>query len=353
MRRLVILLLFINLKICAQYDVVLHSNNQEIYSSSISKVEDIKTSGNLTVYLNDKTNVSFPISIIDSLTFEARMPKVNTDFWKPMYIQTFPVDVEKGELWNSDANGHFPAGNPYSYLHEGYTLPLLKGNAIGEYKPNMNGLGWYYPNETLSIKNGSLFMEVLPKDVSDVNGKVKSGHINLDFGVWDDDIAHGDKAINSCLTQIRLRVTQGSSGAGFVHLLWPNDGVWPASGEADWPEADGNMSDGNAWWCKGYHHYADGVEPYDQDQIGNRNKTFLNTWHIAEIEWVGDEYIEYRLDGNVVFRTTDRVIPRNTDILVALQSGINGDVAPTGKTVIEVSDWNVYYAPSKSKSEVN
>lgn len=336
------ILIFFFVKISAQYDVVMYSGGQEIYSSSISKVDSIKSvSGQSEFYLNNGTNNSFTTSIIDSLTFEPRMPKVDTNFWKPLYIQTFPVDVAKGDLWASDVNGHFPSGNPYSYLYAGYTLPLLKGNPIGQYQPNLDGVGWYYPNETLSIKNGSLFMEVLPDDGS---GMVKSGHINVDFGVWDDLIAHGDKAINSCLTQIRLRIVQGGTGAGVVHLLWPNDGVWPASGEADWPETDGN----DGWICKGFNHNADSEEPYDQEEIGDKNKTFLNTWHIAEIEWVGNEYIEYRLDGNVIYRTTDRVIPRNTDVLVALQSGINGDYVPTEKAVIEVSDWNVYYAPSKS-----
>lgn len=78
---LVVLSLFLFTKISAQYEIVVHSQGNEIYEHATSKIDSIKwINGQSDFFTNDNANVSFPVSMIDSLTFRPIEPSILNSF---------------------------------------------------------------------------------------------------------------------------------------------------------------------------------------------------------------------------------------------------------------------------------
>lgn len=118
---------------------------------------------------------------------------------------------------------------------------------------------------------------------------------------------------------------------GGVWLTWPNDYVWPAHGEIDYPEAgfSGYNMFANA-------HYADpngGVDNYDTHVTGQN-------WHTYTFDWSPGKETFY-LDGAVIGTSTHEV--PNLPMYFAYQCGYNnGSLDGTEQGHVQI-DWVTVY----------
>jgi hypothetical protein len=130
--------------------------------------------------------------------------------------------------------------------------------------------------------------------------------------------------------QVRFKVDPGMTGWKSAWLLWPDDDVWPAHGEIDWPEGDltGTM--------EGFMHYAD---PNGGQDWAPSNVAFASGWHTATTEWLPGS-VKYYLDSTLVgsFSTKVSGYPMHW----VLQSESASGSRPTGSGHIKI-DWAVIY----------
>ncbi len=120
-------------------------------------------------------------------------------------------------------------------------------------------------------------------------------------------------------------------GYGGVWLLWPDDNIWPAHGEIDYPEGgfEGSMH--------AYAHYAS--PNYGQDAFNTG--TSFNDWHVVTTEWSPGK-VTFLLDGKTVGTSTTLVPSSKMHYL--FQCGSPGGLPPaTAAGHIQV-DWIVMYA---------
>lgn len=132
--------------------------------------------------------------------------------------------------------------------------------------------------------------------------------------------------------QVRFKVDPGMTGWKSAWLVWPDDDVWPAHGEIDWPEGDltGSM--------EGFMHYAD--PNGGQDQTGSTGVAFASGWHTATTEWLPGS-VKYYLDGTLVGSFTTKV--SSYPMHWVLQSESASSSRPAGSGHIQI-DWAVVYA---------
>lgn len=136
----------------------------------------------------------------------------------------------------------------------------------------------------------------------------------------------------------RLRTTNPSGiGWKIANLLWPDDDVWPAHGEIDWPE--GNLPGA----VGGFMHYAQpaGIEPH-QD-FRSSTASLIDT-HNYMIEWLPGR-VGFFVDGVLVGSYCTTLIP-STPMHWVIQCETSLDrVNPTGDAVlyfewVTVDRWN-------------
>jgi fibronectin type III domain protein/glycosyl hydrolase family 16 len=130
--------------------------------------------------------------------------------------------------------------------------------------------------------------------------------------------------------QVRFKVDPGMTGWNSAWLLWPDDDVWPAHGEIDWPEGSltGTM--------EAFMHYAN---PGGGQDPASSNVAFATGWHTATTEWLPGSVTCY-LDG-VAFRTFTREVP-TLPMHWVLQSESGSKDRPTGSGHIKI-DWLTIY----------
>jgi hypothetical protein len=131
--------------------------------------------------------------------------------------------------------------------------------------------------------------------------------------------------------QVRFKVDPGMTDWKSAWLLWPDDDVWPAHGEIDWPEGDltGTM--------EGFMHYAN---PNGGQDWAPSNVAFASGWHTATTEWLPGS-VKYYLDGNLVGSFTHEV--SSYPMHWVLQSESASGSRPTGSGHIKI-DWVAVYA---------
>ena len=131
--------------------------------------------------------------------------------------------------------------------------------------------------------------------------------------------------------QVRFKVDAGMTDWKSAWLLWPDDDVWPAHGEIDWPEGDltGSM--------EGFMHYAD---PHGGQDYAASGVAFASAWHTATTEWLPGS-VKYYLDGTLVGSFTKKV--SGYPMHWVLQSESGSGSRPAGSGHIKI-DWAVIYA---------
>jgi hypothetical protein len=130
--------------------------------------------------------------------------------------------------------------------------------------------------------------------------------------------------------QVRFKVDPGMTDWKSAWLLWPDDDVWPAHGEIDWPEGSltGSM--------EGFMHYAD---PDGGQDWAPSNVAFASGWHTATTEWLPGS-VKYYLDGALIGSFTTKI--PNTPMHWVLQSESGSSSRPTGAGHIKI-DWLTIY----------
>lgn len=130
--------------------------------------------------------------------------------------------------------------------------------------------------------------------------------------------------------QVRFKVDPGMTGWKSAWLLWPDDDVWPAHGEIDWPEGSltGTM--------EGFMHYAD---PNGGQDWAPSNVAFASGWHTATTEWLPGS-VKYYLDGTLVGTFTTKI--PNLPMHWVLQSESGSSSTPSGSGHIKI-DWLTIY----------
>ncbi len=236
--------------------------------------------------------------------------------WRQIFTDNFPTDV---------ALGSFPAAvsSKWWAYPEGYP---------GGWKDSP-GKGWYSPQRTVSISNGTLKINLHTERVSASNGTLVHWVAALvpQIGTPKNGQLYGRYAV-------RFRVTRADAGYKMAWLTWPDSETWPRDGELDFPEGDlrGTIS--------GYMHRQGGTSAGDQDAF-ETGIPFGTGWHTVVTEWTPGA-VRYILDGQVIGTSTNRI--PNTPMHYVIQNETSFSGEPTNAAVggIEI-DWVALwkYAP--------
>jgi beta-glucanase (GH16 family) len=135
---------------------------------------------------------------------------------------------------------------------------------------------------------------------------------------------------------IRFRATNNMPCYKTAWLLWPDDGVWPAHGEIDFPEANVDGADS----ISAFVHYADSGGGEAQDVFNTSAR--YDVWHTATTEWVPGAVRVY-LDGSLI--GTSNKSPSTAMHWVLQTETDTGGCVPAPSTAGHVQiDWVVAYA---------
>jgi hypothetical protein len=236
------------------------------------------------------------------------------------------------------------------------TIPAVGGSPSGQAMPVGNLTGWrqvFTEDFTDDVALGSWPGSYSPKfdqydydwDAPDTNGGgiwKTSKDVSVSGGMADYWLhSEGTKAYSAAILprtatqtygryQVRFKVDPGMSGWNSAWLLWPDDDVWPAHGEIDWPEGSltGTM--------EGFMHYAD---PDGGQDWAPSNVAFASGWHTATTEWLPGS-VKYYLDGALIGNFTTKI--PNTPMHWVLQSESGSSSRPTGAGHIKI-DWLTVY----------
>ncbi|MBI1376845.1 MAG: family 16 glycosylhydrolase [Frankiales bacterium] len=185
-----------------------------------------------------------------------------------------------------------PRGNLAGFKQvfaDDFTTPAKRGSFLSVYRTKWSayGPGWrdtsghgvYDGNRTLSVANGNLDIYL-----HTVNGT----HYVA---------APTPKLPRMTYGRFSIRFQSDSiPGYKAAWMLWPNDDIWPAHGEIDFPEGDLNST------FSAFSHYATssgGQAPFTLSAN-------FRSWHTATIDW---------LPGKVVFYLDGRVVGTNTHLV--------------------------------------
>ena len=116
-------------------------------------------------------------------------------------------------------------------------------------------------------------------------------------------------------------------------LLWPDDNVWPAHGEIDFPEGDLNSN------FSAFAHFASGGGGQDAFTLSSR----FSSWHTATINWTPSKLV-FILDGKVVGTSTKMVPSKPMHWVLQTETALTS-AAPSNAVSGHVRiDWVTAYA---------
>jgi hypothetical protein len=225
------------------------------------------------------------------------MPTGNLPGWRQVFTEDFTSNVALGSWPGAYAS----KWGDYTYPGSHDTNGGAEWNTVKDVSAS-GGTADYY----LHSENGKAFAAaILPRTAAQTYGRY----------------------------EVRFKVDPGMTGWKSAWLLWPDDDVWPAHGEIDWPEGDltGDM--------EGFMHYADrnGGQDWAPSHVA-----FASDWHTATTEWLPGS-VKYYLDGNPIGTFTTKV--SSYPMHWVLQSESGSSSRPTGSGHIKI-DWAVIYTPA-------
>jgi len=233
------------------------------------------------------------------------------------------------------ASGASPSGQPMplgdlagwrQVFTEDFTSDLALGSWPGSYATKFDQ--YDYPDNPPDTNGGGVWRT--GKDVS-VSGGMADYYLHSENGVaYSAAILPRTPTQTYGRYQVRFKVDPGMTGWHSAWLLWPDDDVWPAHGEIDWPEGSltGTMD--------AFMHYAD---PNGGQDWAPSNATFTSGWHTATTEWLSGS-VKCYLDGNLVGSFTTKI--PNLPMHWVLQSESGSAQRPTGSGHIKI-DWLTIY----------
>ena len=233
------------------------------------------------------------------------------------------------------ASGSSPSGQPMpvgdlagwrQVFTEDFTSNVALGSWPGSYAPKFDQ--YDYPHNPPDTNGGGVWRT--GKDVS-VSGGTADYWLHSENGV-----AYSAAILPRTPTQtygryeVRFKVDPGMTGWHSAWLLWPDDDVWPAHGEIDWPEGSltGNMDAFMHWALPG------GGQDWAPSDVA-----FATGWHTATTEWLPGS-VKVSLDGRE-FGTFTKDIP-SLPMHWVLQSESGSSSRPTGSGHIKI-DWLTIY----------
>ena len=234
------------------------------------------------------------------------------------------------------AVGGSPSGQPMpvgdltgwrQVFTEDFTNDVALGNWPGGYAPKFDQ--YDYPDNPPDTNGGGVWRT--GKDVS-VSGGMADYYLHSENGVaYSAAILPRTPTQTYGRYQVRFKVDPGMTGWNSAWLLWPDDDVWPAHGELDWPEGalTGSMY--------GYVHHAN---PNGGQDEATSNVAFSSAWHTATTEWLPGS-VKYYLDGNLIHDAFTTEIP-TLPMHWVLQSESGSSSRPTGSGHIKI-DWLTIY----------
>jgi fibronectin type III domain protein/glycosyl hydrolase family 16 len=235
------------------------------------------------------------------------------------------------------AAGGSPSGTPMpvgdlagwrQVFTEDFTSDIALGSWPGSYAPKFDQ--YDYPENPPDTNGGGVWRT--GKDVS-ASGGMADYYLHSENGVaYSAAILPRTPTQTYGRYQVRFKVDSGMTGWNSAWLLWPDDDVWPAHGELDWPEGalTGTMY--------GYMHHAN--PNGDQDEATS-DVAFASGWHTATTEWLPGS-VKYYLDGNLIHNAFTNEVP-TLPMHWVLQSESGSSSRPTGSGHIKI-DWLTIYA---------
>ena len=221
-------------------------------------------------------------------------------------------------------NGNLPGLR--QVFADDFTTPAARGSFLTKYGSRWNayGPGWndtsghgvYDANRTLSATNGMMDIFLHTEGTTRYVAAPSPKLPKMTYGRY----------------SIRF---QSDSLAGYkaAWLLWPDDNVWPAHGEIDFPEGDLNSN------FSAFSHFASsagGQAPF------TLSATF-SSWHTATIDWLPGKVVFY-LDGKVVGTNTRSVPSTPMHWVLQTETALRA-TAPASNVAGHVRiDWVTAYA---------
>ena len=135
---------------------------------------------------------------------------------------------------------------------------------------------------------------------------------------------------------VRFRVTNPMACYKTAWLLFPDDGVWPAHGEIDFPEAsiDGSET------ISAFVHYDQGGDA--QDSFDTAAK--YDVWHTATTEWTPTG-VRFYMDG-VSIGTSTHSPTTSMHWVLQTETGLSGCVPADSTSGHVLIDWVTAYSHS-------
>jgi Glycosyl hydrolases family 16/Fibronectin type III domain len=223
------------------------------------------------------------------------MPTGDLPGWHQVFTEDFTSNVDIGSWPGTYA----PKWQDYTYPGSHDTNGGAEWNSVKDVSVS-GGTADYY----LHSENGTAYSAaILPRTAAQTYGRY----------------------------QVRFKVDAGMTGWKSAWLLWPDDDVWPAHGEIDWPE--GNLTGS----MEGFMHYAD---PRGGQDYAPSGVAFASGWHTATTEWLPG-LVKYYLDDTLIGTFTTKV--SGYPMHWVLQSESAGGSRPSGSGHIKI-DWAVIYS---------
>lgn len=231
---------------------------------------------------------------------------------------------------SSPSGQAMPVGNLgewHQVFTEDFTNDVALGSWPGSYAPKFDQ--YDYPQNPPDTNGGGVWRT--GKDVS-VSGGTADYYLHSENGV-----AYSAAILPRTATQtygryqVRFKVDAGMTGWNSAWLLWPDDDVWPAHGELDWPE--GSLTG----VMQGFMHHANANG--DQNEAPT-TVAFASGWHTATTEWLPNS-VKYYLDGTLIHDAFIDEVP-TLPMHWVLQSESGSSSRPTGSGHIKI-DWLTVY----------
>jgi Glycosyl hydrolases family 16 len=232
------------------------------------------------------------------------MPTGDVPGWHQVFADDFSADVPLGS---------FPGAVASKWSAYRYPAHDSSGN------------GTYWPEKVVSIKDGVMDL-----------------YLHTESGI------HAVAAPQPKVTptdpygqrygrySIRFRATNNMPCYKTAWLLWPDDGVWPAHGEIDFPEASLDGAD----TISAFVHHGGSARSGAQDTFDTVAK--YDVWHTATTEWTPGAVNVY-LDGSLI-GTSVHSPSTAMHWVIQTETGLSGCV-PASSTAGHVQiDWAVAYA---------
>ncbi len=136
---------------------------------------------------------------------------------------------------------------------------------------------------------------------------------------------------------IRLRA-DAVPGYKLGVLLWPDNEIWPGSGELDFPEVDLRS------WVHGYVHPMGGGP-----QVQFYTKTLLRRWHTYTIIWLPD-VISYWVDGHCIGVDRHQVPSTPMHLVIQAETQTQGGTPPSNASGNVQVNWLTIDTPACNAS---